>query len=53
MIREISVKLCGKKSPKGFNKYLVFYLSSDSGIEILRVIYGEQDIEAILDEKLG
>ncbi|MEH2214475.1 type II toxin-antitoxin system RelE/ParE family toxin [Nostoc sp.] len=38
---------------KGFKKYLVFYLSSDSGVEILRVIYGGRDIEAILDEDLG
>ncbi|MEH2454358.1 type II toxin-antitoxin system RelE/ParE family toxin [Nostoc sp.] len=38
---------------KGFKKYLVFYLPSDSGVEILRVIYGGRDIEAILDEDLG
>jgi toxin ParE1/3/4 len=36
-----------------FKKYLVFYLPSDSGGEILRVIYGGRDIEAILDEDLG
>ncbi|MBE9208928.1 type II toxin-antitoxin system RelE/ParE family toxin [Nostoc sp. LEGE 06077] len=38
---------------KGFKKYLVFYLSTDSGVEILRVIYGGRDIEAILSEDLG
>ena len=38
---------------KGFKNYLVFYLPSDSGVEILRVIYGGRDIEAMLDEDLG
>ncbi|MFB2838044.1 MULTISPECIES: type II toxin-antitoxin system RelE/ParE family toxin [Floridanema] len=38
---------------KGFRKYLVFYLSSDSGVEILRVIHGARDIEAILEDDLG
>jgi toxin ParE1/3/4 len=38
---------------KDFNKYLVFYRPSDFGVEILRVIYGGRDIEAILDEDLG
>ncbi|MBD2563351.1 MULTISPECIES: type II toxin-antitoxin system RelE/ParE family toxin [Nostoc] len=38
---------------KGFKNYLVFYLPSDSGVEILRVIYGGRDIETILDEDLG
>ena len=38
---------------KGFKKHLVFYLPSDSGVEILRVIYGGRDIETILDEYLG
>ncbi|WP_442947620.1 type II toxin-antitoxin system RelE/ParE family toxin [Nostoc sp.] len=37
---------------KGFKKYLVFYLPSDSGVQILRVIYGGQDVERILDEDL-
>ncbi|HAA31862.1 MAG TPA: type II toxin-antitoxin system RelE/ParE family toxin [Cyanobacteria bacterium UBA8553] len=38
---------------KGFRKYLVFYFPRDEGIEILRVIHGARDIEAILDEDLG
>lgn len=38
---------------KGFKNYLVFYLPSDSGVEILRVIYGGRNIEAIFDEDLG
>lgn len=38
---------------KGFRKYLVFYFSSDSGVEILRVIHGARDIEAILEDDLG
>lgn len=38
---------------KGFRKYLVFYRPTDSEVEILRVIHGARDIEAILDEDLG
>ncbi|BAZ27907.1 plasmid stabilization system [Cylindrospermum sp. NIES-4074] len=38
---------------QGFKKYLIFYIYSDSGVEILRVIYGGRDIETILDEELG
>ena len=38
---------------KGFRKYLVFYFPIDEGVEILRVIHGARDIEAILDEDLG
>ncbi len=38
---------------KGFRKYLVFYRPIKSGVEILRVIHGARDIEAILDEDLG
>jgi toxin ParE1/3/4 len=37
---------------KGFRKYLVFYFPIDEGVEILRVIHGARDIEAILDEDL-
>lgn len=48
-------KLAGirQQAIKGFKKYLIFYLPSDSGVEILRVIYGGREIEAILDEDLG
>ncbi|MBD2594707.1 type II toxin-antitoxin system RelE/ParE family toxin [Nostoc spongiaeforme FACHB-130] len=47
-------KLAGirQQAIKGFPKYFVFYLSNDSGVEILRVIYGGRDIEAILYEDL-
>lgn len=38
---------------KGFRNYLVFYRPTDLGIEILRVLHGARDIEAILDEDLG
>ena len=33
---------------KGFKKYLVFYRASDFGVEIIRVIHGARDVEAIL-----
>lgn len=39
-----------QQAVKGFQKYLVFYRPTDSGVEILRVIHGARDIEAILDE---
>lgn len=36
---------------QGFPKYLVFYRPVDKGIEVVRVLHGAQDIEAIFDEK--
>lgn len=42
-----------QQAVKGFKRCLVFYRPSDSGVEILRVIHGARDIEAILDEDLG
>ncbi|MEA5595568.1 type II toxin-antitoxin system RelE/ParE family toxin [Rivularia sp. UHCC 0363] len=38
---------------KGFRNYLVFYQTRDADIEILRVLHGRRDIDAILDEDLG
>ncbi len=38
---------------KGFRNYLVFYRTRDTDIEILRVLHGRRDINAILDEDLG
>jgi toxin ParE1/3/4 len=38
---------------KGFKNYLVFYRTRDTDVEILRVLHGRRDIEAILDEDLG
>jgi toxin ParE1/3/4 len=37
---------------KGFKSYLIFYRSVETGIEILRVLHGMRDLEAILDEYL-
>ena len=42
-----------QQAVKGFKKYLVFYRPTDLGVEILRVIHGARDIQAILDEDLG
>jgi toxin ParE1/3/4 len=38
---------------KGFKNYLVFYRTRDTDVEVLRVLHGQRDIEAILDEDLG
>jgi toxin ParE1/3/4 len=35
---------------KGFKGYLVFYRVNDSRVEVLRVLHGSRDLEAILDE---
>lgn len=40
-----------QQAVKGFKKYLVFYRPTDLGVEILRVIHGARDIEAILEEE--
>ncbi|MBE9136283.1 type II toxin-antitoxin system RelE/ParE family toxin [Nodosilinea sp. LEGE 07088] len=34
---------------KGFKRYLVFYRHQPDSIEIVRVLYGAQDIRALLD----
>lgn len=39
-----------QQAVKEFRKYLVFYRPTESGIEVLRVIYGTRDIEAIWDD---
>jgi toxin ParE1/3/4 len=33
----------------GFRKFVVFYLPLDDGIEVVRVLYGGRDVEAILE----
>ncbi|NJK75351.1 MAG: type II toxin-antitoxin system RelE/ParE family toxin [Microcoleus sp. SU_5_6] len=37
---------------QGFKRYLIFYRTAETGIEILRVLHGARDLEAILDEYL-
>jgi toxin ParE1/3/4 len=34
-------------SVKGFRKYLIFYLPRSDGIEIVRVLHGARDLDAI------
>lgn len=34
---------------KDFRRYLIFYRLTNSGIEVLRVIHGTRDFEAILE----
>ncbi|MGE0131804.1 MAG: type II toxin-antitoxin system RelE/ParE family toxin [Blastocatellales bacterium] len=36
---------------KGYKDYLIFYLPTDNGIEVLRVLHGRRDIEAIFEEQ--
>ncbi|MEM8642837.1 MAG: type II toxin-antitoxin system RelE/ParE family toxin [Cyanobacteria bacterium P01_G01_bin.54] len=38
---------------KGFRKYLVFYRVVEDCVEIVRVLHGSRDLEAILEEDLG
>lgn len=37
---------------KGFPKHLIFYLPLADGVEIIRVLYGTRDIEAILTSEM-
>jgi toxin ParE1/3/4 len=37
---------------EGFRKYVIFYRLTDSEVEIIRVIHGARDIEAILEQDL-
>ncbi len=34
---------------KGFGKYLIFYQTMETGVEIIRVIHGAREIESILE----
>jgi toxin ParE1/3/4 len=36
---------------KGFKRYLIFYRRQADSIEIVRVLYGAQDIQALLDRE--
>ena len=36
---------------KGFKRYLIFYLVQDKAIEIVRILYGTQDIQTILGKE--
>lgn len=48
-----SPRLTGmRRSPvRGFAKYLIFYLPSAGGIDVVRVLHSAQDIEHILAEE--
>jgi toxin ParE1/3/4 len=32
---------------RGFRKYLIFYIPRDDGIEVVRVLHGARDLEAL------
>ncbi len=36
---------------KGFHRYLIFYRPTGDGIEIIRILRGEQDIAAIFEDE--
>jgi toxin ParE1/3/4 len=36
---------------RGFGKYLIFYRPVKDGIEIVRILHGARDIEALFDEE--
>jgi len=38
---------------KGFEKYLVFYLPHENGIDVIRVLHGARDIETLFAEEEG
>jgi toxin ParE1/3/4 len=42
-----------KWSVKGFEKHLIFYLSFDDYIEIVRILHAARDIEVILEQQEG
>ena len=46
-------KLLGLRSfpVKGFEKYLVFYLPHEHGIEVLRVLHGARDLPTVLEDE--
>jgi toxin ParE1/3/4 len=42
-----------KWSVKGFDRYLIFYLSFDEDIKIVRILHATRDIKAILEQEEG
>jgi len=42
-----------KWSVKGFENYLIFYLTFEEYIEIVRILHAVRDIEAILEQEEG
>ncbi|MBX9257765.1 type II toxin-antitoxin system RelE/ParE family toxin [Desmonostoc muscorum CCALA 125] len=40
-----------KWAVKGFKKYLIFYFERDESIEVVRILYAEQNIERILEQE--
>jgi toxin ParE1/3/4 len=42
-----------KWSVEEFETYLIFYLSFDDYIEIVRIVHAARDIEAILEQEEG
>lgn len=40
-----------QQAVKGFKNYLIFYRTSELGVDILRVIHGARDIEALLSDE--
>lgn len=34
---------------KGFENYLIFYLKTDTGIEIVRVLHGARDLDRVFE----
>ncbi|MDY7002568.1 MAG: type II toxin-antitoxin system RelE/ParE family toxin [Cyanobacteriota bacterium] len=40
-----------KRAVKGFNKYLIFYLTQDNYIEVIRILHAARDIPTVLDSE--
>jgi toxin ParE1/3/4 len=38
---------------RGFENYLIFYLPTEAGIDVLRVLHGARDIDRILREEVN
>src|SRR5260370_42333585 len=36
---------------KGFEKYLLFYLPHENGIDVIRVIHGARDIDSLFEQE--
>jgi toxin ParE1/3/4 len=40
-----------RASVKSFRKYQVYYLTTDHGIEVVRVLHGSRDVKSILESQ--
>jgi toxin ParE1/3/4 len=50
-VQSVSLQGLRKWPVKGFRQYMFFYLDLPGAIEVVRILYGSQDIDSILERE--